>query len=228
MALLTLIVDLLEELDVLGHNLRVLLLVNILVLLEHGPQVVNVVLEVLSLLRVLLVKVSVSTFLLHLLLHVLFVQADHSSLQFLEIGDVVQYLKNIILEGFLVALLLVEVLTQLLYFVGEAFLTHAQVINNQSQVLVDSVEEFELLTHLVGLLVELLDFELSWANVSLELFDLIIEHKLELLKLLSLLPEVIDSLVLVFNGGCSLLKLTFLRLDGLLQVVSHLVESIKI
>jgi hypothetical protein len=219
MDLLSLVVDLLEELHVFSHDLGVLLLVDVLVFLKHGSEVVDVVLKILSLLRVLLVQVSVSSLLLHLFLDILLVQTNDSCLQLLKVGDVVENLKHIILEGFFVTLLLVKVLTKLLHLISKTFLTHSQIVNNQSQVLVDSVEELEFLAHFVGLLVELLDLKLSWPNVSLQLLNLVVEHELELFKLLGLLSQIINSLVLVFDGSGSLLQLTLLRLNGLLQVV---------
>jgi len=107
MHFLALIVDFLKQLNILSHNFGVFLLVHILVLLKHGSQVVHVVLQVFSLLRVLLVQVGVATFLFHLLLHVLLVQADNSRLQLFKVGDVVQNFENVVFKCLLVALLLV-------------------------------------------------------------------------------------------------------------------------
>lgn len=58
-----------------------------------------------------------------------------------------------------------------------------------------------LAAHLVRLLIQLLDDDLFWADVPLQLFDLVIEHELELLQLLNLLLELAD-LDLFFLNGC--------------------------
>jgi len=87
----------------------------------------------------------------------------------------------------------------MLNLIGKTLLSHSKIINNQSQVLVDSIEVLEFLSHLVGLLVEHLNFKFSRTNVSLKLLDLVIQDKFEFLKLLSLLLEINDSLVFVFD-----------------------------
>lgn len=58
-----------------------------------------------------------------------------------------------------------------------------------------------LAAHLVRLLIQLLDDDLFWADVPLQLFYLVIEHELELLQLLNLLLELAD-LNLFFLNGC--------------------------
>jgi len=120
------------------------------------------------------------------------------------------------------------VLSKVLHLVCETLLSHSKIINDQGQVLIDSVEVLQLLSHDVGLLIELLDLKLSWTNVSLKLLDFVIKHELELLKLLSLLFQIDDSLILIFDGRISFLKLTFLTLDLLFEVVCILEELIKL
>eukprot|EP00356_Strombidium_inclinatum_P008187 CAMPEP_0170487790 /NCGR_PEP_ID=MMETSP0208-20121228/6521_1 /TAXON_ID=197538 /ORGANISM="Strombidium inclinatum, Strain S3" /LENGTH=383 /DNA_ID=CAMNT_0010762185 /DNA_START=120 /DNA_END=1273 /DNA_ORIENTATION=+ len=227
-ALLALVVDLLQQVDVLTHDLLVLLLVDVLILLQHLSQVVNVVLEVAALVRILTVEVSVAGFVLQLFLHVLLVQANNAGLELLEVGDVVQALEDVVLKLLLVALLLVEVLPQVLHFVGETFLAHTEIVDDEGQVLVDTVEVLELLSHLVCLLIEVGDFLLSGANVSLELFNFIIEHELELFKFLSLLLQVDNSLVLILYSSISLLELADLTLDLLFEVVGALEELVQL
>jgi hypothetical protein len=80
----------------------------------------------------------------------------------------------------------------------------------------------QLLSHDVGLLVKFLNFKFSWADISLELLDFVIKDKLELLKLLSLLFEINDSLILVIDGSVSFFELTFLTLNLLLKIVGAL------
>jgi len=72
-------------------------------------------------------------------------------------------------------------------FISKALLTHAQVIDDEGKVLINTVEVLELLTHLVSLLIQLLDFNFTGSNVTLEFLDLIIKYELEFFKLLSFL-----------------------------------------
>jgi len=218
-----LIVDLLQKLNILRHNLRVLLLVDILILLEHESQVVNVVFQVSSLLSVLFMDVSVSGLVLDLFFDVLFMESNDTSLKLLEISDVVKDLKNIVLELLLVSFLLVKVLSQVFDLGGQTLLSHSEIIHDKSKILIDSVEMLQLLPHDVGLLLELLNFNFSWADISLELLDFVIKNELELLKFLSLLFQVNNSLIFVLDSGLSLTELGLLRNDLLLEIVSALV-----
>ena len=84
--------------------------------------------------------------------------------------------------------------------------------------MIDPVKMSELLSHLVSLLIELLDVKFSWSNISLQLLNLVIEHKLELFKLLGFLLEVNNSVILVLDGSISFLELTNLTLDLLLEI----------
>jgi len=218
-----LIVDLLQKLNILRHNLRVLLLVDILILLEHQSQVVNVVFQVSSLLSVLFMDVGVSGLVLDLFFDVLFMESNDTSLKLLEISDVVKDLKNIVLELLLVSLLLIKVLSQVFDLGGQTLLSHSEIIHDKSKILIDSVEMLQLLPHDVGLLLELLNFNFSWADISLELLDFVIKNELELLKFLSLLFQVNNSLIFVLDSGLSLTELGLLRNDLLLEIVSALV-----
>jgi len=218
-----LIVDLLQKLNILRHNLRVLLLVDILILLEHQSQVVNVVFQVSSLLSVLFMDVGVSSLVLDLFFDVLFMESNDTSLKLLEISDVVKDLKNIVLELLLVSLLLIKVLSQVFDLGGQTLLSHSEIINDKSKILIDSVEMLQLLPHDVGLLLELLNFNFSWADISLELLDFVIKNELELLKFLSLLFQVNNSLIFVLDSGLSLTELGLLGNDLLLEIVSALV-----
>jgi len=218
-----LIVDLLQKLNILRHNLRVLLLVDILILLEHESQVVNVVFQVSSLLSVLFMDVGVSGLVLDLFFDVLFMESNDTSLKLLEISDVVKDLKNIVLELLLVSLLLIKVLSQVFDLGGQTLLSHSEIIHDKSKILIDSVEMLQLLPHDVGLLLELLNFNFSRADISLELLDFVIKNELELLKFLSLLFQVNNSLIFVLDSGLSLTELGLLRNDLLLEIVSALV-----
>ena len=140
-------VDLLQEHHVLLHDPRVLLLVHVLILLQHLPQIVDAVLEVLPSVRVLSVDVEVAAALqvvLQLLLHVLLVEVHGASAELLVVGDGGHYVKDVLLELLLEDVLLVDLDAQVGYLVGQALLTHTQVVYYEGQVLVHTVEVFEL------------------------------------------------------------------------------------
>jgi hypothetical protein len=81
---------------------------------------------------------------------------------------------NVIFESLRHIVLSCYLLLHLLCRLCQSFLAHAQVVHNQHQVLVDSVEVFLLRAHLISLLVEILNLDLFRANVALELFDFVI------------------------------------------------------
>jgi hypothetical protein len=76
--------------------------------------------------------------------------------------------------------------------------------------LIDTIEMLKLLSHLVSLLVEFLDFNFTGSNITLKFLDFVIEDELEFFKLLSLLFQIINSLILVADGSLSFLDLTLL------------------
>jgi hypothetical protein len=96
------------------------------------------------------------------------------------------------------------------HLIGQTLLSHSKIINDQSQILVDTIEMLKLLSHLVCLFIELLDLNFTGSNVTLKLFNLIVEHELELLELLSFLLQIVYSLILIPNRSLSLLYLTLL------------------
>jgi len=67
MTFFLLIIDLLKKVDIFTHDLGVFLFVDILVLLEHLSEIVDVVLQVSSLVGVLSVEISIASFILDLL-----------------------------------------------------------------------------------------------------------------------------------------------------------------
>ena len=154
-------------------------------------------------------------------------ETNDTSLELLEVSDVVQDFEDIILELSLVVLLVIKLHSENFDFVGETLLSHSQVVDNECQVLVDSVEVLELLAHLVCLLVEFLNLDLSGTNISLQFLDLVVEYELELFKLLGLLLEIDDSLIFVLNGGISLRDFTLLTLNLLLEIVCVFEELIE-
>lgn len=221
-------VDLLEQLHILLHDARVLLLVDILVFLEHLSQIADVVLEVLALVSVLAVEVCIALLILDFLLDVLLVEADDTLLELLEVSDVVKALEHIVLELLLEALLLIELFSQVRHLVSETFLSHTQVVHDQCEVLVHTVKVLELLSHLVCLLIQFLDLDLPGPNVSLQFLYLVVKNELELFEFLSLLLEVIDALVLILDSGLTLLDLTLLRVDLLSKRVGLLNQIIEL
>ena len=86
----------------------------------------------------------------------------------------------------------------------------------------------ELLAHLVGLLIQLLDLDLAGSNVTLELLDLVVKDEFELLKFLRLLLQIVDSLVFVADCCFTLLYLAFLRIYLLTERVCLLNEIIEL
>ena len=118
-------VDLLKEHDVFLHNTRVLLFVHILILLEHLSQIIYVIFEVLAFVGILSMQIGISLFVLDLFLDVLFVEADNALFEFLEVGDVVETLENIILKLLLETLLIIELLSQMGNLIGQTFLSHS-------------------------------------------------------------------------------------------------------
>ena len=119
------------------------------------------------------------------------VQANHTLLQFLvrqvSFGD---HLVNVVFKSLRNIVLSLNLLLHLLCRFCQSFLAHAQIIHNQYQVLVDSIEVLLLRAHFIGLLVELLNLDLLRANVPLELLDFVIKDELELLQFLDLLLQL--------------------------------------
>ena len=82
--------------------------------------------------------------------------------------------------------------------------------------------------HLVGLIFEIVDGLASGTNIALQLLNLIVEHKLELLQLLSLLLQVMDPFVLISNRGLSFGQFQGLALNVGLQLIESSDELIQL
>lgn len=80
----------------------------------------------------------------------------------------------------------------------------------------------ELLTHFVGLLVQLLDLNFSGSNIALKFLDLVVEDELELLQLLSLLLQLVYLLLPVTYQLVFRRDLRSLFSDLLLQRLQYL------
>lgn len=80
-------------------------------------------------------------------------------------------------------------------------------------------------SHLGDLLVQGGYIVLTGQNVTLQLLDLVVEHELKLLQLLSLFLEFDDSGILILNCGPSGVEFRLLSLNLILVVVDGSVES---
>jgi hypothetical protein len=67
-------------------------------------------------------------------------KTNDSLFELFEVSYVMKAFKNIVFKLFLEALLLIELFSQMGNLVSETFLAHAQIINNQGKVLIDSVK----------------------------------------------------------------------------------------
>jgi len=91
-------VDLLQEHDILLHDSSVLLLVHILVLLQHLPQIVDAILQVFPPVCVLSVDVEIPRVVLELFLHVFLVQVDGPRTQLFVVYDLSANIQNILFK----------------------------------------------------------------------------------------------------------------------------------
>ena len=81
----------------------------------------------------------------------------------------------------------------------EGLLSGSEVVDHETKGCVQIVVVVQLLVHGVGSLSERHDLHFTWSDVSAELFDLIVEHELELFELLGLLLQVKDRFLLEGN-----------------------------
>ena len=81
-----------------------------------------------------------------------------------------------------------------------------------------------LRSHLVSLLVQFLDLDFSGSNVSLQLFDLVVQHEFELFKLLDFLLEVQNPNLFLVQGDIPLCNFSSFQLNVLseLLLILHL------
>jgi hypothetical protein len=85
-----------------------------------------------------------------------------------------------------------------------------------------------LLLHLVGLIFEIVDGLASGTNIALQLLNLIVKHKLELLQLLGLLLQIMDPFVLISNRSLSFGQFQSLALNVGLQLIESSDELIQL
>ena len=180
--------DHLDQLDVLSHDVHVVLLVDLLLFLESLLQGVLGVVQVSLLVLVLLFDIWVDFDVLHLLvLHEVVKVLVDNSLQLVKVIDVLSDPVDGILEALDFNLVSSNLCSVLLDEFLHMLLTSSQVIDNVTQIGVDLVELSQVLVHIIGFFLQSGNFHTSWSNISLELLDLVIKHELELFKLLSLL-----------------------------------------
>jgi hypothetical protein len=75
---------------------------DFLIFLKHGPEVGNIVFKVPSLIGILSMEVCVSLFVFHLLFDIFLMESNHSLLELLEVSNMVQAFKNVVLKFLLV------------------------------------------------------------------------------------------------------------------------------
>lgn len=92
-------------------------------------------------------------------------------------------------------------------------MAHLEILNDEFQVCADGLEVLHFDLHLIDLFVQRGNVVFTGKDISLQLLDLIIKHKLELFEFLSLLFEFNNASVLVFNGSRTRSQFTLLVLD---------------
>lgn len=206
------VVDLLQKFNIVLHEALVVLVVGVVTLLDRQLQVSNTLLLILSHLGELLRGVGLILALsLDLLRHVHLVQSDNRLLKLLVVSDVVEGVVHLVFElaGFFD--LTAEHGLQSTVLSDKTLHAHLKIFDNQAQVHEHPIEVKSLLLHLIGLLLQLINSVATGSNVPLQLLDLVVKNKFELLQLLSLLLQIVDSLLLVPDGGFSFGQLQGLR-----------------
>jgi len=163
--------------------------------------VVHILFQILPLFLELTGEVAVVLVLLfEFFLHINLVEAYDLLLQLFKIANRVQTIVYIVFELFNFTFLLFENRSQLPLFKNKALLSHSEILNNQTQVVVDALKVLFLLFHLVGLFFEFFDFFSSRSDVCSKLFDLVIKDELEFFELLGFLFKVVNSFVFITNS----------------------------
>lgn len=126
----------------------------------------------------------------------------------IHVGDVVLEWFNIV---YIVRLILIELADLFLHSVS----FWDQILDNQIHIIIGSFEMNDLTVHVCYLLSHFGNLFFSWPNISFQLLYFIIKHKLEFLKFLSLLLELIYSCHFVSDCLLSFFYLFCLRLLSL-------------
>ena len=197
--------DHLDQLDVLSHDVHVVLLVDLLLLVKSLLQRVLGVVQVSLLVLVLLLDIWIDFNVLHLL--VLNEEVEvliDNPLQLIKVIDVLSYPIDGILEALDLDLVPSNLGSVLLDQLLHVLLSSSQVIHDVTQVSVDLVELSQVLVHVIRFFFQTSDFHATGSDVSLKFFDLVVQHELELLELLGFLFEGVDLLFFVTDHVVSL------------------------
>ena len=178
----TKLVKLFDELNVLIENTSLLLSVLFSLLRQLHLQCGYTVLDLLSLLRVHLIYIC-SVWVIDLISkHPQSVKSDNALLELFVCQTVLEeHLLTVVLELSHFLILLRNRDLHLAERLRKTLLAHSQVIHNQDKILIDSIKVLLLWSHLVRLLIQLLNLHFLRADVSLELLNLIVKYKFELL-----------------------------------------------
>jgi hypothetical protein len=151
--------DHLDQLNVLSHDVHVVLFVNLLLFLESLLKTSLGILEISSLVLVLLLDIWINFNVLHLLILDIRIEIFVDSP--LELVKVVNVLNNPV-DGILEALNKVIVLSNLGFVLLDEFshvlLSGSEIVNNVTQVGVNLVVVLQVPVHVVGLFLQLGDF----------------------------------------------------------------------
>jgi len=118
-----------------------------------------------------------------------------NSLQLIEVIDVLDNPVNGILEALDENVVGSNLCSVLFDQILHVLLSGSELIHNITKIGIDLVVMSQVLVHVVGLLLQSGDLHASWGDVSLQLFDFVIKHELELLELLSLLFQSVNLLL---------------------------------
>jgi len=180
-------------------------------LCHNGLKILYLLLQVVSVSE--LGASTVALFVFVFFKYVLLVKRYKSLLKFLVVLNLEQTFVDVLHKFLLVSFLLVGNQLEVLHLLHEAILSHSQVINNQLQVFVNASEMVDFLLHRVGLLLKLIQLFLAGTNVTLQLLDFVVKHKLKLLQLLGFLLKIVNSLILVTNSRITFRKFALLTLN---------------
>lgn len=146
--------------------------------------------EELSLGLELLLDVFVNIFLLLLRgTHVVVEVGVERQLELVVVVDVLRYPVDSIAVGADVSVVSADLGPRVRDLLLHLLLAVTVVVHCQTQAGVDLVEELELAVQIIGLFLELQDLVLLGSDIPLQVFDLVVEHKFELLQFLSLLLQ---------------------------------------
>ena len=221
--------DHLDKLDVLSHDVHVVLFVDLLLLVKSLLQRVLRVVQVSLLVFVLLLDIWIDFNVLHLLIlnEEIEVLIDNP-LQLIKVINILCYPIDGILEALDLDLISSDLSSVLLDELLHVLLPSSQVINDVTQVSVDLVELSQVLVHIIRFFFQTSDFHASGSDISLKFFDLIVKHELELLELLGFLFERVDLLFFVTDHVVSLNNLNTFGSNLVLKLLFFSVLEVEL